>query len=127
MYELRRSQKLSSYSSCERFSYSNFQIILSEIGTTMSNDSDQVIASIKESYDRLAPDYSLRISNELSGKPLDRILLKRFSVQVKQGLVCDLGCGPGHIASYLHEMGTNVFGIDLSEKMVEQAHVQSEN
>jgi SAM-dependent methyltransferase len=37
------------------------------------------------------------------------------------GPVCDLGCGPGHIARYLHERGVDVLGIDLAPKMVEQA------
>jgi SAM-dependent methyltransferase len=37
------------------------------------------------------------------------------------GPVCDLGCGPGQVARYLHSKGVEVFGIDLSPGMVEQA------
>jgi ubiquinone/menaquinone biosynthesis C-methylase UbiE len=84
-------------------------------------NSDRIISSIKESYDALAEDYSRRISNELSGKPLDRELLKRFSTCVKHGTVCELGCGPGHVASFLHELGTNIFGIDISPNMISEA------
>jgi SAM-dependent methyltransferase len=32
-----------------------------------------------------------------------------------------MGCGPGHVARYLHERGVQVCGIDLSPAMVERA------
>jgi ubiquinone/menaquinone biosynthesis C-methylase UbiE len=80
------------------------------------------IQSIRESYDRIADEYALRIFNELQHKPLDRDLLNRFAAEIaKRGQVCDMGCGPGHVARYLHDAGTIVFGLDLSEKMLEQA------
>jgi 2-polyprenyl-3-methyl-5-hydroxy-6-metoxy-1,4-benzoquinol methylase len=67
------------------------------------------------SYNRLADEYVRRIYGELEHKPLDRQLLDRFAVRVKgTGSVCDLGCGPGHVARYLHEHGAHVYGIDLS-------------
>lgn len=38
------------------------------------------------------------------------------------GPVCDLGCGPGHVARYLHDLGMEeIFGLDLSTGMVETA------
>src|SRR4051794_26777184 len=74
------------------------------------------------SYDRVAEEYALRISGELEHKPLDRQLLDRFAAEVDGlGLVCDLGCGPGHVARYLHDRGVQVTGLDLSPAMVEQA------
>jgi ubiquinone/menaquinone biosynthesis C-methylase UbiE len=49
-------------------------------------------------------------------------LLTRFAARVKgQGAICDMGCGPGHIARFLHDAGTNVFGLDLSSRMIEEA------
>jgi SAM-dependent methyltransferase len=39
-----------------------------------------------------------------------------------RGAVCDLGCGPGHIARFLRDAGTDVFGLDLSPQMI--AHAQ---
>jgi SAM-dependent methyltransferase len=82
----------------------------------------QAFNDVGDSYDRVAEEYALRISGELEYKPLDRQLLDRFAEQV-QGLgpVCDLGCGPGHVARYLHERGVRVTGLDLSAEMVEQA------
>jgi len=74
------------------------------------------------SYDRLADEYVRRIYEELQHKPLDRQLLDQFSARVKgNGLVCDLGCGPGHVARYLRAQGAQVFGIDLSPKLVQRA------
>ena len=35
--------------------------------------------------------------------------------------MCDLGCGPGHIARFLHNAGADVFGLDLSPGMLEEA------
>jgi ubiquinone/menaquinone biosynthesis C-methylase UbiE len=78
--------------------------------------------SIRESYDLLAEEYTRRIADELQHKPLDRELLDRFAKQTKgRGEVCDMGCGPGHVARYLRDAGASVFGLDLSPGMLEQA------
>src|SRR6516164_2514630 len=78
--------------------------------------------SIRETYDRLAGAYACRFVKELQSKPLDRELLDRFAAQVRgRGEVCDMGCGPGHVARYLRDAGTPVFGLDLSPKMVQEA------
>jgi len=78
--------------------------------------------SVREGYDRISEAYASRYANELEHKPLDRELLNRFSAEVKErGQVCDMGCGPGHVARYLQGAGTRVFGVDLSLGMVEQA------
>lgn len=78
--------------------------------------------STRTSYDRVAPEYTRLISDELKDKPLDRELLDRFAARVAgKGRVCDLGCGPGQVARYLHERGADAFGVDLSPGMLEQA------
>ena len=38
-----------------------------------------------------------------------------------RGEVCDMGCGPGHVARYLRDVGATVFGLDIAPRMVEQA------
>jgi len=79
-------------------------------------------ADCQTSYDLVAEEYVRRIFDELLHKPLDRELLDRFAAAVRDvGPVCDLGCGPGHVARYLHERGVDVCGIDLSPAMVERA------
>jgi ubiquinone/menaquinone biosynthesis C-methylase UbiE len=83
---------------------------------------DDPTNSIRESYDRLAEEYARQIADELQHKPLDRELLDRFAQQTKgRGEVCDMGCGPGHVARYLRDAGASVFGLDLSPGMLEQA------
>src|SRR6266550_4592740 len=78
--------------------------------------------SVQSSYDAVANEYVRRIYDELAGKPLDRELLDRFAEQVRDaGLVCDVGCGPGHVARYLHERRVQVCGVDLSARMVDVA------
>ena len=77
---------------------------------------------LRESYDRVADEYAARIFQELEGKPLDRALLDRFADETRgRGPVCDLGCGPGHVARYLKSRDADVFGIDLSPGMVKRA------
>jgi SAM-dependent methyltransferase len=74
------------------------------------------------SYDLVADEYVARIYDELRHKPLDCQLLDRFADSVREvGLVCDMGCGPGQVARYLHERGVQVCGIDLSPEMVVRA------
>jgi ubiquinone/menaquinone biosynthesis C-methylase UbiE len=77
--------------------------------------------AIRESYDRLADEYARRISGELQHKPLDRELLTRFASATRGQVICDMGCGPGHVARYLRDAGASIFGLDLSAKMLEQA------
>jgi ubiquinone/menaquinone biosynthesis C-methylase UbiE len=83
---------------------------------------DNTTQSIRESYDGVADEYALRVFNELQHKPLDRELLNRFAAEMAgRGTVCDMGCGPGHVARYLRDVGISVFGLDLSPRMTEQA------
>src|SRR5215471_1828454 len=77
---------------------------------------------VSSSYDALADEYVAHIYHELEHKPLDREWLARFAETVgTPGPICDLGCGPGHVARYLREQGARVLGMDLSPRMVELA------
>lgn len=82
----------------------------------------QKLLDHQSSYDRIAQDYATHIYDELNCKPLDRMLLDDFASRLNgSGPVCDLGCGPGHVARYLHDRGLDVFGLDLSPGMLDQA------
>jgi SAM-dependent methyltransferase len=88
----------------------------------MSEDASRT----RESYDELAATYTERLFTELAGKPLDRHLLNRLAEDVRgHGLVADLGCGPGHVARYLHDQGVRMLGIDLSPRMIDSARQRS--
>ena len=77
---------------------------------------------VRESYDSAAEAYAEHLVSELAHKPLDRHLLNRFAEDTRgRGLVADIGCGPGHVARYLHDQGATVVGIDLSANMVAAA------
>jgi ubiquinone/menaquinone biosynthesis C-methylase UbiE len=83
---------------------------------------EEYFRNTQNSYDKVSEEYTKRVYGELAGKPLDRQLLDRFAESVQAlGLACDLGCGPGHVARYLHDRGVNVCGIDLSPGMIERA------
>ena len=85
---------------------------------------DDTVQRIRENYDIVADEYARRIFDELRHKPFDRAQLDRFAATVVgRGQVCDMGCGPGHIARYLHDAGADVFGLDLSPQMLVQARL----
>ena len=74
------------------------------------------------SYDRLAAEYTRRIAGELAGKPFDRGQLDAFALLTHDlGPVDGLGCGPGHVAAWLHGCGVAATGVELSPAMVVQA------
>lgn len=75
---------------------------------------------VAASYDAVAAEYARRIANELEGKPLDRELLEEMARRA-QGTICDLGCGPGHVARYLEDHGARVVGMDISAAMIAEA------
>lgn len=76
----------------------------------------------QNSYDRVAAEYARRMHAELVHKPFDRVMLDWLIEKTATGgLICDMGCGPGQIARYLHDMGADACGIDLSPGMIEQA------
>lgn len=71
-------------------------------------------------YDRIADLYAEAYADDLGRAPFDQALLNRFAESV-HGPVCDLGCGPGYVAAYLRLRGVQVFGIDLSPRMIDLA------
>jgi SAM-dependent methyltransferase len=84
--------------------------------------SNQRLDKHRDSYDRVAAEYVRHIYHELAGKPFDREILGRFAERLRgRGIVCDMGCGPGHIARYLADRGLDMIGVDLSPGMLEQA------
>jgi SAM-dependent methyltransferase len=76
---------------------------------------------LRRTYDAVANDYAAHIFDELKEKPFDRQLLDEVAARAADGIICDLGCGPGHVAHYLHERGATVVGIDSSQGMIGEA------
>ncbi len=76
---------------------------------------------IMRSYDAVAARYAAQIGDELDGKPLDRALLGALVAMTGDGLLADLGCGPGHVTAHLAGLGARTVGVDLSPGMLAAA------
>ena len=73
---------------------------------------------MQAAYDAVARAYDAQLSDELTGKPLDRALLEGFVELAGAGTVADVGCGPGHVTHFLAARHPDVIGIDLSPGMI---------
>jgi predicted TPR repeat methyltransferase len=77
----------------------------------------QDLDKIANVYDTVAKEYTEAFSGGHEKKPKDREILKRFSQEIgDRRPVWDFGCGPGHTAKYLKDLGVEISGLDLSEK-----------
>ncbi len=78
----------------------------------------------RNSYDTVAVSYADLLRDALAGAPFQRGVLATFAEMVHAaggGPVADVGCGPGRLTAYLHGLGLEAFGIDLSPGMVDVA------
>jgi ubiquinone/menaquinone biosynthesis C-methylase UbiE len=74
----------------------------------------------RASYDLVAASYAQLIPDAHDGRPLDAAIMRAFA-ELANGPIADLGCGTGRITQHLHELGKDVFGVDLSDGMLDQA------
>jgi ubiquinone/menaquinone biosynthesis C-methylase UbiE len=82
----------------------------------------QDLQKIERMYDTVAKEYAETFSNEHQKKPKDQEILQRFSQKIgDRRPVWDFGCGPGQTTKYLKDLGIEISGLDLSEKLLEQA------
>jgi ubiquinone/menaquinone biosynthesis C-methylase UbiE len=82
----------------------------------------QNLNKIENLYDSIAQEYAVTFSDEQEKKPKDMEMLHRFSQEIgDKRPVWDLGCGPGQTTKYLKDLGIKISGLDLSEKILEQA------
>jgi len=79
------------------------------------------LADTRSSYDADADGYADKVQGLLENSPYLRASLALFADLVRDaggGVVADIGCGPGYVTRHLHDIGVDVFGIDLSPEMV---------
>lgn len=93
----------------------------------MDEMSQQQTGDVQGSYDQIADEYARRLFDELEHKPFDCQLLDRLAAGKHAFPICELGCGPGHVARYLHARGVPVLGMDLSQQMVLHARQLNPN
>jgi ubiquinone/menaquinone biosynthesis C-methylase UbiE len=85
----------------------------------MTEPSD--VSATHAAYDEVAVDYAALLRHELAGKPIDRAMISAFSDLVQadgNGMVADIGCGPGRVTAHLDSLGLTTIGIDLSPGMI---------
>jgi SAM-dependent methyltransferase len=85
----------------------------------------QGLRKIEKTYDAVAREYAVAFADELDKKPKDQEMLRRFRQELgTRKPAWDFGCGPGHIANYLNQLGLEIAGLDLSEKILAQARTR---
>jgi SAM-dependent methyltransferase len=83
---------------------------------------NSIVLNTQTSYDQVAAKYAEKFKDEMDYKPFDRDCLDRLAREVGNlGPICDMGCGPGQIALYLHRQGVATLGVDLSPRMIAEA------
>ncbi|MFJ4191094.1 class I SAM-dependent methyltransferase [Kitasatospora sp. NPDC089509] len=79
------------------------------------------LAAVRVSYDTVAADYLRLVVPPEGMDPVSRAMIAAFAELVREsggGEVADLGCGPGRITAYLHNLGLSAFGVDVSGEMI---------
>ncbi|MEV4623799.1 class I SAM-dependent methyltransferase [Asanoa sp. NPDC049573] len=56
---------------------------------------------------------------------MERALLTWFAELVGDGPVLDVGCGPGRTTGFLHELGVDIAGLDLSPEFLAIARAEN--
>jgi SAM-dependent methyltransferase len=79
------------------------------------------LTTTRTGYDDVADLYSEMFRDVLDETPYDRAMIDVFAELVKESeppKAADLGCGPGHVTGYVHGLGVDIVGIDLSSDML---------
>ena len=78
---------------------------------------------VRDAYDARAEEYVALALGDFDRVPGDRAWLTEFAelAALGDGVVGDLGCGPGHVTNYLYEFGLTVVGYDISPTMIAAA------
>ncbi|GGK21614.1 methyltransferase [Streptomyces camponoticapitis] len=90
-------------------------------------EAERWLADTRASYDADATSYADETRNLLAELPAERETMALFAERVRAqggGPVADVGCGPGRITAHLSSLGVDVFGIDLSPRMIEVARTE---
>jgi SAM-dependent methyltransferase len=82
------------------------------------------LLATRATYDTVAPEYARLLPDLRAETSLDKAMLDTFAdwaSGANLGPIADLGCGTGRMTAHLDSRGVNVFGVDLSPGMLEQA------
>ena len=78
------------------------------------------LTGTRNGWSAFAEEYAELFRDELAAKVWDRALLSGFAelVRAAPGPVVEVGSGPGVVTAYLHGLGLDISGVDLSPEMV---------
>ncbi|MGV9775730.1 class I SAM-dependent DNA methyltransferase [Streptosporangium sp. NPDC003464] len=79
------------------------------------------LTATRTAYDSAAALYTELVGECFHSDPLNYGMIPVFAGLVRasgDGLVADVGCGPGYITAYLRSLGVTAFGVDLSPEMI---------
>ena len=86
-------------------------------GKLMTAEHD--LLKIESLYDTVAKEYANSFFREHDSKPKDQEILLRFSKEIGgRKPVWDFGCGPGQTTRHLADLGVQISGLDLSERLL---------
>lgn len=75
---------------------------------------------VRRAYTARADDYIHVLGSIEATAQEDRQLIARWVASI-DGLVLDVGCGPGHWTHFLHDTGAQVIGIDPVDRFIDSA------
>ena len=78
------------------------------------------IARVREAYSARAAEYISRFGSIEAAAEQDREYVLAWARGVN-GRIIDVGCGPGHGTSYLHESGVDIEGVDPVAEFINDA------
>ena len=79
-------------------------------------------SAVRHVYEGIADGYAGRFGDDLEGSLVDgKVLENAVGMLPPSALVLDIGCGPGHVASFLAARRCRAVGIDLTPKMLDVA------
>ncbi|MFK0039701.1 class I SAM-dependent methyltransferase [Paenarthrobacter sp. NPDC090517] len=81
------------------------------------------IESIRAAYGVRAAEYTRILGSVEDMHEKDRERIGRWASSIN-GLLIDVGCGPGHWTDFLYQRGASVQGIDLVPEFIESARVR---
>jgi SAM-dependent methyltransferase len=74
---------------------------------------------VRRAYEVAVDQYAEQFGDDLVTNDFDRAVIDDATAGLQPGaIVIDLGCGPGQVAGYLSERGTQTVGLDLTPAML---------
>jgi SAM-dependent methyltransferase len=82
-----------------------------------------MIDNVRDSYNSIAELYTAVARGDIDRDIPDREWLAEFAqlATLVDGVVADLGCGPGYVTNHLAELGLSIIGYDLSPALIAEA------